>query len=208
MATKDSLTRERLVEAATALFADRGFKKVTVREICRASRANVAAVNYHFSDKAGLYREVVTNAIHAMRETDALSQRAGEGGSPEEQLRAYVGIFLHRLTESGPHSWIHKLMAREMEEPTDALALVKRQVIQPRHEYLSRIIGAIADLPPSDARVIRSVGSLQAQCLLFARPMPAQVSKMFAPVAGGVQASADHIVDFSLGGIRAVARTP
>ncbi len=55
----DHETRQRLLTAAERLFADRGFKKVTVREICLAARANVAAVNYHFGDKLGLYREVL-----------------------------------------------------------------------------------------------------------------------------------------------------
>ena len=51
---RDAATRARLLAAAGRLFADRGFKKVTVREICRAARANVAAINYHFGDKLGL----------------------------------------------------------------------------------------------------------------------------------------------------------
>src|SRR6185436_11294059 len=46
-------TRQRLIDAAARLFADQGFENVTVREICKASQANVAAVNYHFGDKAG-----------------------------------------------------------------------------------------------------------------------------------------------------------
>ena len=52
-------TRQRLIESATRLFAERGFAKVTVREICKAARANVAAVNYHFGGKNGLYQEIV-----------------------------------------------------------------------------------------------------------------------------------------------------
>ena len=50
----DRETRDRLLKSAERLFADRGFRNVTVREICRAAHANVAAVNYHFSDKLGL----------------------------------------------------------------------------------------------------------------------------------------------------------
>src|SRR5262245_61813913 len=107
MPTKDRETRQRLLDAAAQLFADRGFKKVTVREICRASRANVAAVNYHFGDKSGLYREVVKLAIQTMRETNELSQRAGEGESPEDQIRAFVRIFVQRLIGTGQSAWVH-----------------------------------------------------------------------------------------------------
>ena len=69
MKQRDRETRDRLLKSAAQLFADRGFKKVTVRDICRAARANVASVNYHFSDKTGLYREVLQLAIDTMRAT-------------------------------------------------------------------------------------------------------------------------------------------
>ena len=201
----DLETRERLIKTAAALFAERGFKKVTVREICRVSRANVAAVNYHFRDKAGLYREVVKTAIQAMRETNELSQRAGEGESADDQIRAFVRVFVQRLTGSGPGAWIHKLMAREMEDPTEALDLVMRQVIQPRMEYLSAVASAIMALPATDPRVARAVLSLQGQCLLFARSVPPTVARMWGPIASDVEGTVDHIAEFSLAGMKAIA---
>ena len=48
MASDDQATRKRILDHAAALFAERGFEKVTIREICRGAGANVAAVNYHF----------------------------------------------------------------------------------------------------------------------------------------------------------------
>ena len=67
----DRETRQRLLHVAERLFAERGFRYVTVREICRAAGANVAAVNYHFGDKLGLYREIVQSAVERMRATSA-----------------------------------------------------------------------------------------------------------------------------------------
>src|SRR5262249_28869678 len=80
-------TRKRLIEAAGHLSADHGFKKVTGREIVAAAHANIAAVNYHFGDKLGLYREVVEAAILAQEATTRESREAGEGQPPEERLR-------------------------------------------------------------------------------------------------------------------------
>jgi len=198
-------TRQRLIDAAAMLFADRGFENVTVREICKASNANVAAVNYHFGDKAGLYRAVVMFAIKIMQETNELSQRAGDGQSPEDQIRGFVRVFVGRLTGDNPNAWIHRLMAREMEHPTEALNLVMTQVVLPRLEYLSGVAGAIMGLPSDDPRVRRCIGSLQSQVLMAARKIPAPLEKSFGPAFHDVEAAVNHIADFSLGGMRAIA---
>jgi AcrR family transcriptional regulator len=52
-------TEKRLLEATGAIFAEHGYRSATVRQICEKARANIAAVNYHFGDKEGLYRAVL-----------------------------------------------------------------------------------------------------------------------------------------------------
>ena len=199
-------TRQRLVDSAARLFADRGFENVTVREICKASNANVAAINYHFGDKVGLYRAVVTYAIRVMQETNEQSQRAGDGQSPEDQIRGFVRVFVGRLaSDDNPNAWIHKLMAREMEHPTEALDQVMMQVVQPRLEYLCGVAAAYMGLPVSDPRVKRCIVSLQVQCFLASRRIPPSMEKVWGPVMRDVDVAVDHIVEFTLGGMRAIA---
>lgn len=201
-------TRQRLIDAAAKLFADRGFEHVPVREICKAANANVAAINYHFGDKAGLYRAVITLAISVMLETNELTQRAGDGLLPDDQLRGFVRVFMQRLTGEGPTSWVHRLMAREIEHPTEALELVMNQVMKPRLVYLSGIAAAIMQVPPTDPRVMRCIGSLQMQCLVMARKPPAAIEKSLGPGGNDLSATIRHIAEFSLGGMRAVAAAP
>ena len=55
---KVDIPRERILCEAEALFAERGFYAVTIREITKAARCNLAAVNYHFGSKENLYMEV------------------------------------------------------------------------------------------------------------------------------------------------------
>jgi AcrR family transcriptional regulator len=198
-------TRQRLIDSAATLFAERGFENVTVREICKVSNANVAAINYHFGDKAGLYRAVITLAISSMLETNELSLRAGEGLSPEDQLRGFVRVFVTRLTGDGPTSWIHRLMAREFEHPTEALEQVMTQVARPRFEYLSGIAAAVTGLPVTDHRVMRCIASLQTQCMMAARQVPAPIEKTFGHVMRDVEGTIHHISEFSIGGMRAIA---
>ncbi len=64
------LTRDKLIEAAGHVFAERGYRAATIREICRRAGANVAAVNYTFGDKMGLYTEVLRHSVRAAKTAD------------------------------------------------------------------------------------------------------------------------------------------
>ncbi|MBU0550969.1 TetR family transcriptional regulator [Myxococcota bacterium] len=61
--TKPEETRERILEAATRVFADRGFGGARVRQIANEANVNVATLSYHFGDKKGLYSAVVEQLL-------------------------------------------------------------------------------------------------------------------------------------------------
>lgn len=202
--TPDQATRNRVFQTAAELFAEHGFKRVTVRQIAGAARANVAAVNYHFGDKAGLYAAIVDEAIAIMKETGTMARRAGEGQEPHEQLRAFVRVFMTRVMAAGRPTWIHRLMMREMDAPTEFMARVVREVVEPRAAYLGGIVSELTGLPVSDPRVLRTVASIQGQVFIFARPMPAKIPVSWKSMLLDVDALIDHITTFSLGGMRAI----
>jgi AcrR family transcriptional regulator len=206
MAEQDLETRTRLLNAAARLFAERGFAKVTVRDICERARANVAAVNYHFGGKDGLYRAVVETAIATMQSTTDAARAAGEGKPPDARLRAYVNVFLHRIIGHGGDSWIHHLMMREISDPTLALDMVAEQVLKPRMDYLCALIGELIAAPPGDERVVRCALSVQSQfhALTWTRMMT-KLAPGFETTPEALDAIAEHITTFSLGGIRSSA---
>jgi AcrR family transcriptional regulator len=204
--TPDPRTRARLLRAAEQLFGERGFRKGTVREICHAARANVAAVNYHFGDKLGLYREVLRSAIERMRATNEAARSAGAGRSPEEQLRRYIAVFLSRIL-SPESETVHRLLTREMNDPTPALDTLVEEGVRPRIEYLSGVVAAIMKCDRKDPRVLRCVGSIQAQAVTYLRnPIAARLGFAFKPTPEFIEEAALHIATFSLAGVRAVAR--
>src|SRR3989449_4623710 len=86
-------TRERLLDAAERLFAERGFRAVSVRVITSHAGCNVAAVNYYFGGKENLYREMFRRRLGALREQRISSIRramteAGSGATPGPPPRA------------------------------------------------------------------------------------------------------------------------
>lgn len=83
-------TRLALIEAATAIFADKGFEAGSVRLITQRAKANQAAINYHFGSKEGLYREVLRTALHAFDEFSLLDETNLPDMPREEALRLFL----------------------------------------------------------------------------------------------------------------------
>jgi AcrR family transcriptional regulator len=201
----DLETRERLVEVSARLFAERGFSKVTVREICQRAHANVAAVNYHFGGKDGLYQEIVSSAIRTMQRTTDDIREAGARHPAEEQLEIFVRIFLSRVMEH-KDGWIHRLMLQEIRDPTPALDRVVKSVVRPRLDYLGGVIARILHCPADDERVQYGVMSVQVQCLAMLNDRIAQFQPLPPWTAKRLESLAEHITKFSLAGIKALKR--
>ena len=204
MKHRDRETRERVLRSAAQLFADRGFKKVTVRDICRTARANVAAVNYHFGDKTGLYREVLQLAIDIMRATSDAARSAGEGQPVDERLRRYIQVSLCRVRGDTNASWIARLINREVADPTPAFDTLVEQGLRPRIDDLSAIVADVLGCSAGDERVARCVASIHAQWMLFVpNPIASRLRSKLQLRTDSIDRIAEHIADFSLAGIRA-----
>ena len=199
-------TRTRLLGAAMRLFTERGYGKVTVRDITAAARANLAAVSYHFRDKAGLYEEVLALGLHSALEMNAETMLPREGHSPEDRLRYYVQ-YLPRIIRRDKRGGIYQLLKHEMSDPTPMARTYVRQAIMPRIEFLIEIVREMLGETASDARVQQCVMSIQAQCLFFLPdPFKNMVVGDWQPDTDErIREVADHIADFSLAGIRASA---
>jgi AcrR family transcriptional regulator len=79
----NSNTRERLLDSATRLFADAGYRGAPVRDICNLARANPGAVSYHFGGKRQLYRSALRRAAERLAN---LGPGPGENGELESVI--------------------------------------------------------------------------------------------------------------------------
>jgi len=99
-------TRERILQAAERLFAERGFAETSVRAITAEADANLAAVHYHFSSKENLLEEVLLRRIgpivrRRLELLDALERERGERPAPVEKI---LEALIRPLFELGPRS--------------------------------------------------------------------------------------------------------
>lgn len=205
----DRATRERLLMVAAHRFAEHGFARVSVRDICQEARANVAAVNYHFGGKTGLYEAVMNAAIGTMQATTDAARDAGTGLDGRGRLGAFVRTFVHRVVGLGRESWIHQLMMRELSDPTPMLDRVAADVLRPRLAYLCDAMADAVGVAPDHPAVVRSAVSLTSQFhgLIWSAIMR-KVAPGYEPSPDRLDDIADHITRFSLGGLSAVLEPP
>ncbi|HXM04107.1 MAG TPA: CerR family C-terminal domain-containing protein, partial [Chthoniobacterales bacterium] len=132
--TSEESTREKILNAAGEVFAEEGFEGGTIRAITERAGVNVAAVNYHFRDKAELYTKVVLLACSVQAALQ--DARADAKESPEERLRSIVHHFVRYLLDPTRPDWMRRLKAREMANPTAALdELVEKNLRPLRDEF-------------------------------------------------------------------------
>jgi AcrR family transcriptional regulator len=197
-------TRERLLVAGGAVFSEAGYRAATVRDIVTRAGANIAAVNYHFGDKEGLYAAVLQHyakeALHKHPPHGGLPPDAG----PEQQLHAFVRAFLLRICDKG-HQAVHgRMMAREMIDPTAALDRIVEQMIRPLYGRLCAILKTLAPRA-GILDVQRAAKSVAGQCLFYKHCAPVlQRLDGQLPDLRDLDALTDHIVSFSIAGVRAL----
>lgn len=201
-------TREALLEAGAGIFAQRGFAAATVREICDRAGANIAAINYHFGDKAGLYTEVLKHALKCAREKYPPDLGTTASSSARERLRAFVESFLLRIFDDSRHAWHGKLMSREMVEPTAALDQLVEEEIRPMAGILFAIVRELMGRHATDEAVRLCSLSVVSQCLFYHQCRPV-VQRLFPRAKTGpasAAALAEHITAFSMAGIHEAAK--
>ncbi len=87
MGQKGEGTRRRIRQTAADLFAERGYTKVTMQEVCDACGLSKGGLYRHYANKAQLFSEILKE-LQAQEEEREASGMA-EGGSARLLLRAY-----------------------------------------------------------------------------------------------------------------------
>lgn len=201
-------TRERLLDSAGQVFAEQGYRRATIREICSRAGANVAAVNYHFGDKEKLYAAVLQHWLG-----EAHRKFPPDGGLPadapaEQRLRAFVRSWLFRMLGEGTPAWHGRLMAREMSEPTAAFDFILVESVRPMSQRLAGIIRQLLG-PRANDRIVRDCTlSIAGQCCFYrhGHEMIRRLYPEHKHTPPEIERLVEHITAFSMAAIESFAR--
>ena len=168
---KEDLTKERILDTAEVLFAQKGYRAVSVREITSTAECNLAAVNYHFGNKENLYLEVFRCRWVPRAGRVRESFRKAVAGQTSLSLPTVVRALAQAFVE-GPltdeerlrHS---QLMTREMTQPTKAFELVAQQVIEPFFKDVGEKLSSVLSDEMGQEQMLLNIFSIFAMVLYF-----------------------------------------
>jgi len=202
--TDGNTTRLHILETAGQLFAERGFADATSKEICTRAGTNMAAINYHFNGRDGLYEAVLIEAHRQVVSIDELASLASASSDPRLKLRA----LLTHLIEMGSQPkapWGFRVVLREALSPSPALPMMIKRAVLPKAKLLRGLLGAIVGLPDDHPAVQRALLFTVLPCIVM-MVAPKDLSNKVLPALKDTQALADDLMRYVLAGLDAVAK--
>ena len=198
-------TRGRLLNAACDIFAEKGYRRAKVADICQKAGANVAAVNYYFGNKKDLYKEAWQ---HALENFDPPALADDADGSPPDRLRRHIETLIQGFTAGGDLGRFSRLYFMEMVNPTGLIQDAWHDLIEPRRRKLHTIIRDIMGPGADDLDLRFCELSIVNQCRMFITIKNSDLEYMLGrPLSQDlIEQLARHIADFSLAGIQAVGK--
>jgi len=165
-------TRKRLLDAAAEVFAEVGYHRATVRDICSRAGVNGALVNYHFGDKLELYTQVLQGLFSASK-IEAVRAAFNQKAPPETILRDVVKARLRGVAASDQKGWLFRILTHEIAQPTPAMARIINTVSRPLYNQMCEIIGTLTGLPAADEKTRLCAHSIMGQVMFYvlARPL-------------------------------------
>jgi TetR/AcrR family transcriptional regulator len=164
-------TRERILEAAIRIFAERGYHGATIQMIVHGAKANQAAVNYHFGGKANLYAVVMEAAISRLihKRDDQLAHWMAQ----DDPLTALVRDLLSENTlDDGERDRLHRLMTWEHLSPSGVRGSHPGSFMDGHFQAMTGVVAADAGLPEGHPDLSRMTVWVLGQCMVFGRPSP------------------------------------
>lgn len=201
-------TRQKLLAAASEVFADKGFWEATNADICEKANTNTAAINYHFGSKENLYVEAWKYSFEK-----SIKMYPPDGGvlptaSIEERLRGIILSFMQRVADPESHDF--EMIHKEMANPTGLLTETMKQAIAPMEEKFKSLLKELLGEKTGNKQINFCHMSIMGQCfgpMLHLRYKKSEHS--FHPPKDfttdfKIEELADHITHFCLVGMNGI----
>ena len=104
---RDQSGRERITDAAAALFLREGYAQTSLRDIAAAVGIKAGSIYYHFDSKEALFADILQQGIRVMEDAFAFVAEETRGRNGETRVRRHIHGHLSALFEHGPYTTNH-----------------------------------------------------------------------------------------------------
>jgi len=140
--------KEKILSKAIALFAEKGYSGLSMRQLATAINISVAAIYHHFPDKNTLYLDAIHYAFSGKKLVFA--QVWESGGTAEEKLARFIRSLLDVMLQDRD---FHRLMQREiMEADPERMHMLAQGVFKNQFCSLMQLANELA--PQQDAHLV------------------------------------------------------
>ncbi|SCM72061.1 TetR family transcriptional regulator [uncultured Pleomorphomonas sp.] len=202
--TDGEATYQRILEAAGELFASNGFAETTNKMIAARADVDLASINYHFGSRGGLYEAVLVAAHRYLINIEDLRRIEALEAPARDKLRKLIEGLVGAVV--GHRGWQARVLGRELLSPSSHLQVLEQKEILPKLQIVLSLLSEITTIPvghPALNRCLISIGAPCAMLLVAGRNLPILADPIFGSPR---QDLADHLYDFAIGGLEAVAR--
>lgn len=196
-------TRERIVETAGRIFAEKGYAATTSKDICEEAGTNIAAVNYYFGSREGLYMEVINRVHSHLFNLAQLTELSNSDLDPRRKLERFIESFVATIMKSC--CWPVRIWAKESFSPSGLSLEMLETESTSRFELVARIVGDIVKIPvdaPQLRLCVLAVMSPFMSLLTISRTLPTPHQSILKEDPDKV---AEQLKDFIFAGLDAVA---
>lgn len=204
-------TRERMLDAAEALFAKHGYHGTSLRDVAEASGARIALVTYHFGTKDLLFDKVVERrasymALQRIRALDTARSRAGGANVPIRDLvEGYVWPFVERSTNGGLGWKNYSLLVARLGNSPEWAKVISDHYDAVARQYLGEFCRS---LPKVEEEVVYQAFSFMVGAMLGLVAEPGRVENLSGKrfVSSDLQRVYANLVPYLVGGFDALPR--
>lgn len=157
-------TRQQIIETAGQLFADLGYMGTTSKLICEECGCNVAAVNYHFGSRDGLYSSVLIESHSRLIGFNTLLEISNSSDDSRAKLSRIIDTLIDGIDAN---QWHSRLFIREIMAPSVHIEAMINSEALPKLSLLKSLLSDITGLDPKDPQMSLTLLSTMAPCMLL-----------------------------------------
>ena len=146
-------SKQRILDSATKLFAQKGYDGVGIREICKEANANICMISYFWGGKQELYKGIVDNLIERQTEyaKSFLNLDIEPSTLPKQEQISLLYTVIDKVIEFLYGGLISDDLFRFLLQAQQSRSI---ELTSPVFVYVRKLIGAIFNKDMNDKDII------------------------------------------------------